>query len=369
MVEHYLFSKADVHTVLEHQKDLFNQALQNLPAETIHQMCKEFGEGSEPTLRAFVDEHWLHVPVIDDAKIECVEDVEARVDERGNPNRMIRDYDTPFYVPGRRVTLAAPFEGDAVFFDIPPTPYTQPFPGPEIVDKEVRVTYERESPVDYEAIKRVFIRTLGEINHHLRLLSESVSHFNGELTGTGRRYALERKTRLDKDAAGMEKFGIPRRKKAANAAIKPVKLFYSYSHKDEGLREELVKHLTILKRQGVLEPWHDRDIEAGAEWNQEIERHLNEAQIILLLISSDFIASPFCWDKEMARAMERHDAGEAVVIPIILRSCDWKGAPFGKLQGLPKDMKPVRDWSDRDQAFTNVAQGIRIVAEKLAENP
>jgi hypothetical protein len=151
--------------------------------------------------------------------------------------------------------------------------------------------------------------------------------------------------------------------------MKPVKLFYSYSHKDEDLREELVKHLTILKRQGALEPWQDRDIEAGAEWNQEIERHLNESQIILLLISSDFIASPFCWDKEMARAMERHDAGEAVVIPIILRSCDWKGAPFGKLQGLPKDMKPVKDWPDRDQAFTNVAQGIRKVAERLAQTP
>jgi hypothetical protein len=147
--------------------------------------------------------------------------------------------------------------------------------------------------------------------------------------------------------------------------MEPVKLFYSYSHKDEGLREELVNHLTNLERQGVLAPWHDRDIEAGAEWNQEIERHLNESQIILLLISSDFIRSPFCWDKEMARAMERHDAGEAVVIPIILRSCDWKGAPFGKLQGLPKDMKPVKDWSDRDQAFTNVAQAIRRVAEKL----
>lgn len=151
--------------------------------------------------------------------------------------------------------------------------------------------------------------------------------------------------------------------------MKPVKLFYSYSHKDEDLRKELVTHLSILERQGVLAPWHDRDIEAGQEWNQEIERHLNESQIILLLISSDFIASPFCWDNEMARAMKRHDDGEAVVIPIILRSCDWKGAPFGKLQGLPKDMKPVNEWSNRDQAFTNVAQGIRKVAEKLAENP
>jgi TIR domain len=151
--------------------------------------------------------------------------------------------------------------------------------------------------------------------------------------------------------------------------MEPVKLFYSYSHRDEDLRKELVNHLTNLEHQGVLAPWHDRDIEAGQEWNQEIERHLNEAQIILLLISSDFIASPFIRDKEMARAMERHDAGEAVVIPVILRTCDWKGAPFGKLQGLPKNMKPVNEWPDSDRAFTNIAQGIRKVAEKLARHP
>ena len=148
-----------------------------------------------------------------------------------------------------------------------------------------------------------------------------------------------------------------------------VKLFFSYSHKDEDLRDELVKHLTILKRQNIIAPWQDRDIEAGAEWNEEIQRHLNEAQIILLLISANFIASDFCWDNEMDQAMKRHEAGTAVVIPIVLSSCDWKGAPFGKLQGLPKDMKPVKDWPDHDQAWFNVEQGIRRVAEKLAANP
>ena len=151
--------------------------------------------------------------------------------------------------------------------------------------------------------------------------------------------------------------------------MNPIKLFFSYSHKDEDLRDELVKHLSILKRQGVLEAWHDRNIDAGAEWANEINEHLNEAQIILLLISSDFMASDYCYDIEMKRAMERHNANEAAVIPVILRTCDWKGAPFGKLQGLPKDMKPVDDWPNRDQAFTNIAQGIRKVVEKLAENP
>jgi hypothetical protein len=151
--------------------------------------------------------------------------------------------------------------------------------------------------------------------------------------------------------------------------MKPINLFFSYSHKDEDLREELVKHLAILKRQGVLEAWYDRDIDAGREWAKEIDAHLKEAQIILLLISSDFMASDYCYEVEMKRAMGRHEAGEALVIPVILRSCDWQGAPFGKLHGLPKDMKPVKDWSDRDQAFTNIAQGIRKVVEKLAANP
>jgi hypothetical protein len=151
--------------------------------------------------------------------------------------------------------------------------------------------------------------------------------------------------------------------------MNPVKLFFSYSHKDEDLRDELVKHLSILKRQGVLEAWHDRAIDAGSEWKTEIDDHLNQAHLILLLISSDFLASDYCYAIEMLRAMERHESKEAVVIPVILRSCEWKGAPFGKLQGLPKDMKPVRDWADRDQAFTNIVLGIRKVVERLVENP
>src|SRR5579871_1216010 len=139
----------------------------------------------------------------------------------------------------------------------------------------------------------------------------------------------------------------------------PMELFYSYSHKDEELRETLETHLSPLKRQGVIAGWHDRRISAGTEWADQIDEHLNSAQIILLLISADFLASDYCYDKEMTRAMERHEAGAARVIPIILRPCDWHGAPFGKLQALPKDAKPITDWSNRDAAFLDVAQGIR----------
>ena len=144
-----------------------------------------------------------------------------------------------------------------------------------------------------------------------------------------------------------------------------IEVFYSYSHEDEELREQLEKHLTILKRQNVITDWHDRKIGAGKEWEGEIDEHLNAAHVILLLISSDFIASDYCYDVEMTRAMERHDAGEARVIPVILRSVDWEGTPFRKLQALPKDGKPVTQWEDRDKAFTDIAKGIKKAVEEL----
>src|SRR5579862_3836227 len=146
--------------------------------------------------------------------------------------------------------------------------------------------------------------------------------------------------------------------------IKPIELFYSYSHKDEKLREKLETHLALLKRQGVIADWHDRKITAGQEWSNKIDEHLNTAQIILLLVSADFLASDYCYDVEMKRAIERHETGEAYVIPIILRPCDWHSAPFGKLQALPRDAKPIRQWADRDAAFLDVIQGIRRSAKE-----
>ena len=138
-----------------------------------------------------------------------------------------------------------------------------------------------------------------------------------------------------------------------------IEVFYSYSHKDEELRDQLEIHLSLLKRQGVIDNWHDRRISAGNEWANEIDEHLNTARIILLLISADFLASDYCYDVEMKRALERHTTGEARVIPVILRSVDWQHASFGKLQALPKDAKPVTSWDNRDEAFTDIARGIR----------
>ena len=145
-----------------------------------------------------------------------------------------------------------------------------------------------------------------------------------------------------------------------------IRIFYAYSHRDEEFRKQLENHLSILKRQDLIEGWHDRKISAGREWEGEIDENLNTAHIILLLISSDFIASDYCYEVEMQRAMERHDAGEARIIPILLRSVDWDEAPFGKLQALPKDMTPVTKWDDQDEAFTDIAKGIRKVVGELS---
>jgi hypothetical protein len=124
-------------------------------------------------------------------------------------------------------------------------------------------------------------------------------------------------------------------------------------------------HLSMLKRQGLISTWSDREITSSSEWVGEIDFHINTAQIILLLVSADFLASDYCYDEELKRALERHEAGEAVVLPIILRPTDWTMAPFGKLQALPKDARPITLWSDRDEAFLDIVQGIRRVGESL----
>ncbi|MBN4004395.1 TIR domain-containing protein [Nostoc sp. LPT] len=144
-----------------------------------------------------------------------------------------------------------------------------------------------------------------------------------------------------------------------------LQLFFSYSHKDEALRDELANHLRTLTRQGVISSWHDRKILPGDEWDHQINDNLNTADIILLLVSSDFIGSSYCWDVEVTTAIERHNTGKARVIPVILRRVDWSDTPFAKLQFLPKNAEPVTSWTNRDEAFTNVAQGIRAAAQQL----
>lgn len=142
-------------------------------------------------------------------------------------------------------------------------------------------------------------------------------------------------------------------------------LFFSYAHADEPLREELEKHLSILQRQGLIDIWYDREISVGTEWKHQIDTHLNIAQIILLLVSPDFVESDYCYSTEMKRALERYESGEAHIIPILLRPVYYEGAPFEKLQVLPANGMPITSWPYLDEAFADVARGISKVVKEL----
>ncbi|MEO1297906.1 MAG: toll/interleukin-1 receptor domain-containing protein [Cyanobacteria bacterium J06636_16] len=149
------------------------------------------------------------------------------------------------------------------------------------------------------------------------------------------------------------------------AATAPLDVFISYSHKDEDLKEELEVHLSTLTRQNKIKPWQDRTLEAGTEWDPQIKAALEAAQIILLLITPRFMASNYINDVELTRALERHRAGAARVIPIILKPVDLVGTPIAQLQALPKDAKPITRWGDQDEAFLDVVKGIRRVVDSL----
>ena len=151
------------------------------------------------------------------------------------------------------------------------------------------------------------------------------------------------------------------------SAVSPIRLFICYSHKDERQRIALGDHIAAMQREGVIATLHDRQITAGQDWAEEINDKLEAADIILCLVSAGFLASPYCQDKELKRALERHEASEALVIPVILKPADWATSPLGRLQALPANAKPVTTWSNRDEAFTSVAQGIRKAAQKLSE--
>lgn len=149
-----------------------------------------------------------------------------------------------------------------------------------------------------------------------------------------------------------------------------VKIFFCYAHEDEPLLNKLKAHLRPLQGQGLIATWYDRDIGPGSEWEREIKEQLDSAQIILLLISPDFMASDYVNDVELIRAIEKHDRGEARVIPIILRSVYWQVEPLVSLQALPTDGKPIsgRSWHNLDEAFLDVVKGIRKAIEDLSKN-
>lgn len=150
----------------------------------------------------------------------------------------------------------------------------------------------------------------------------------------------------------------------------PVNVFVSSSGSaaDEPLRAELEKHLAVMNRKGLVELWHHRLVTAGEDWRRRVHERLETAHVVLLLVSADFLASDYCHDVEIARSMARHDAGEALVIPIILRACDWRPMPFGRLSALPSSGRAITSWSNHDEAWENVAIAIRAALSKQVPN-
>jgi hypothetical protein len=144
-----------------------------------------------------------------------------------------------------------------------------------------------------------------------------------------------------------------------------VSVFLSYAHRDERLREELDKHLSPLRRSALIDTWHDRKISPGGDLDAEIDQRLASADLVLLLISPDFINSDYCYRREMRRALQRHAKGLARIIPIILRPVDWMRTPIGRLLATPKDAKPVTTWHRRDDALLDVATSVRRAAEEI----
>ena len=145
--------------------------------------------------------------------------------------------------------------------------------------------------------------------------------------------------------------------------MKLAKLFISYSHKDEELEQQLLAHLAPLEHEGLIEAWHDRELEAGDNFNAEISQALDQAQIILFLVSSDFPTSDYINKVEIKRALERSSTGQARVMTIILRACDWRHEPFGPLLAAPTDGKPITLWPDRDVAYLDVVTKVRVALQ------
>jgi TIR domain len=163
-----------------------------------------------------------------------------------------------------------------------------------------------------------------------------------------------------------EKLGYTQAKENMTTKSKTsIRIFLSYSHEDESLKTELDNHLAPLKRNGKIETWNDRKLEAGQEWDPLIKAKIAEADIILLLVSPGFNASDYIWKYEIEEAMHRHEKGEAVVIPVFLKPCIFSEMPYAKIQGLPKDAKFVTKFNNQDDAFFEIASGIKRVVDRI----
>lgn len=146
-----------------------------------------------------------------------------------------------------------------------------------------------------------------------------------------------------------------------------MRAFISYSHKDSGALERLHTHLAILKREGKITEWFDREILAGSDIDKDVEAALTGSDLFLALVSPDFLASHYCYEREMTEAIRRHDAGTMRVVPIILEPCEWKSTPLRKLKAVPRDGTPVSEWTNANSAFLDVVTELRRIAEAAVQ--
>lgn len=144
-----------------------------------------------------------------------------------------------------------------------------------------------------------------------------------------------------------------------------IKVFFSYSHNDETNRNELEKHLAVLKRDGFIQTWHDRRILAGSEIGNEIDQNLTESNLVLLLVSPNFLASDYCYSLEMQKAFEMQKQGLAWIIPIILDYCDWQNTPLKDMLACPEDGKPISEYPNPNKAFNEITNAIRRVIRQI----
>ena len=148
-----------------------------------------------------------------------------------------------------------------------------------------------------------------------------------------------------------------------------VKIFFCYSNEDRALLNQLEKHLSPLKRLRNVSIWAERDIQAGSAWEEGISRSIKDADILLLLVSADFMASDYCYSREMNEALKRHRQGTAHVIPILVRPVDISSSPLEDLKALPENGEALTVWKNQDEAFYIVAQGIKKVISELPLSP
>ncbi len=216
------------------------------------------------------------------------------------------------------------------------------------VEEKIPVPGHPEVEIEYETLR--VLEEAGETEHKI-VVDSKLLRLNVEELLNG----VEEPAARIRDTARTLRAGIK----------ETVSVVFSYSHKDEKLRDQLAAHLKILERNNVISSWYDRKIPPGDEWKNAIDTNFQRADVILLLISRNFISSDNCYEIEMKGALERHEKGEAKVIPVIVRPCSWQKTPLSKLEALPKNGKPVMKWTNRDDAWLNVEEGIEKAAEEM----